>query len=137
MNRCSIGSGYDYPERMSMLHWPTPTGLLVVGWVQAYKSSPSLRFPVTSGGLASPTRLRTKITTACASFQDLPVLNPHASWLLVAGADLRLVVATVTGFPCNTLNDVLVHDSTTGTSPAAHQPAHSPTRLKTAPLYDG
>jgi hypothetical protein len=23
------GSGYDYPERMSMLHWPTPTGLLV------------------------------------------------------------------------------------------------------------
>ena len=28
--------------------------------------------------LLSPTRLRTELTTACASFQDLPVLNPHA-----------------------------------------------------------
>ena len=27
-------------------------GVLVTGWVQAYESSPSLRFPVTSGGLA-------------------------------------------------------------------------------------
>ena len=49
----------------------------------------------------------------------------------MVGTDLRLVVATVTGFPCNTLNDVLVHDSTTGTSPAAHQPTHSPTSLRT------
>ena len=28
---CSINlAGYDYPARMSMLHWPTPTYLLVL-----------------------------------------------------------------------------------------------------------
>ena len=77
------GAGYDYPARMSMLRWPTPTWLLVTGGFR-------LTNPVHPYGLMP----RFTNTAEDYSLFVVAAADRHRTILMRLGAGVRTVPAT-------------------------------------------